>query len=166
MTFFAIQSSKEDLLLGGIDIKILKKLELEPNENLESILTIIIMSQSSPRKTWMMSGGIGTKQKPYRTKSYRVFSFKNMLIYEPKEYPNLPLTVGTTIYDYLTGECLGLITDIADECLAFYLTHGNRRAVYMHGLSYGFWGYYWVEHPLSINFSFYKITKPRIKIKC
>lgn len=163
MIFFAIQSSKEDLLLVGIDIKILKKLELEPNENLESILTIMIMSQSSPRKTWMMSGGIGTKQNPYRINPIGVFLLKNMLIYEPKEYPKLPLTVGTPVYDYLTGELLGPILDIADDCLVFYGIGKNRRAVFMNGLSYGFWDNYWSEYPTSVNFSFYKISKSRIK---
>jgi hypothetical protein len=85
-----------------------------------------------------------------------------MLIYEPKEYPKLNLVIGTPVYDYLSGDFLGKVLHIADSCLVFYGVR-IKDAVFMNGLSSGFFDYYFSELPISVKFRDYKISRRRIK---
>jgi hypothetical protein len=42
-----------------------------------------------------------------------------MLIYEPKKYPDLNLSIGDIVYDYLTGEELGKVVEVTKNYYSY-----------------------------------------------
>lgn len=60
-----------------------------------------------------------------------------MLIYEPKRYPSLNPKIGDTVYDYLTGEEFGKVTEFFREKFFAYKDKSSYiSTLYMSGFYY------------------------------